>query len=80
VPAAVVTSIFYGFHPRMVERAIPAAWEYAEPRQLIDARLSSMDAALRRLLGEAIDGPEIRRAASLATAESIEATVTSRAS
>lgn len=32
VPAAVVTSIFYGFHPRMVERAIPDAWTYAEPR------------------------------------------------
>jgi hypothetical protein len=68
VPAAVVASIFYGFHPRMVERANPAAWAYAEPRQLIDARLSAMDAALGRLLGEAIDGPEVRRAASLATA------------
>ena len=68
VAAAVVTSIFYGFHPRKVERAIPDAWAYAEPRQLIDARLSAMDAALRRLLGEAIDGPDVRRAAALATA------------
>jgi hypothetical protein len=68
VPAAVVTSIFYGFHPRRVESAIPDAWSYAEPRQLIDARLSAMDAALGRLLGDAIDGPEVRRAASLATA------------
>ncbi len=67
VSAAVVTSIFYGFHPRMVERAIPAAWMYAEPQQLIDARLSAMDAALRRLLGDAIEGSEVRRAASLAT-------------
>jgi hypothetical protein len=67
VSAAVVTSIFYGFHPRMVERAIPDAWAHAEPRQLIDARLSAMDAALRRLLGEAIDGPDVRRAASLAS-------------
>jgi hypothetical protein len=68
VPAAVVSSIFYGFHPRMVGRAIPAAWAYAEPRQLIDGRLSAMDVALGRLLGEAIDGPDVRRAASLATA------------
>jgi len=68
VPAAVVTSIFYGFHPRMVERAIPAAWSHAEPRQLVEARLSAMDGALRRLLGDAIDGPDVRRAASLATA------------
>ncbi len=67
VSAAVVTSIFYGFHPQRVERAIPDAWAYAEPRQLIDARLSAMDAALGRLLGEAIDGPDVRRAASLAT-------------
>ncbi len=68
VPAAVVTSIFYGFHPRRVERAIPDAWVCAEPRQLIDARLSAMDAALGRLLGEAIDGPDVRRAASLVSA------------
>jgi len=68
VSAPVVTSIFYGFHPRRVERAIPDAWAYAEPRQLIDARLSAMDAALGRLLGGAIDGPDVRRAASLATA------------
>ncbi len=47
VSAAVVTSIFYGFHPQRVERAIPDAWAYAEPGQLIDARLSAMDAALR---------------------------------
>src|SRR3990170_7771681 len=55
VAAPVVTSIFYGFHPRRVERAIPDAWTYAEPRQLIEARLEAMDAALRRLLGDAID-------------------------
>ncbi|MEY2569552.1 MAG: hypothetical protein QOE35_4081 [Actinomycetota bacterium] len=68
VSAAVVTSIFYGFHPRRVERAIPDVWAHAEPRQLLEARLSAMDAALRRLLGEAIDGPDVRRAASLARA------------
>lgn len=66
VSAAVVTSIFYGFHPVMVERAIPDAWSYAEPSRLIDARLSAMDAALRRVLGDAVDGDDIRRAASLA--------------
>src|SRR3954471_13752694 len=58
VSAPVVTSIFYGLHPRRVESAIPDAWACAEPRQLLDARLSAMDAALRRLLGDAIDGPE----------------------
>ena len=67
VTAAVVTAIFYGFHPQRVERAIPDAWLFATPRQLMDARLSAMDAALGRLLGHAIDGPDVRRAASLAT-------------
>lgn len=66
VPAAVVTSIFYGFHPRMVERAIPDAWTYAQPSKLLDARLSAMDAALRRVLGDAVEGDDVRRAASLA--------------
>src|SRR5438270_1313560 len=66
VSAAAVTSIFYGFHPNAVARAIPDAWSYAEPAKLIEARLSAMDAALRRVLGDAIDGPDIRRAASLA--------------
>jgi hypothetical protein len=66
VSAAVVTSVFYGFHPRRVERAVPDVWGCAEPRQLLDARLSAMDAALHRLLGDAIDGPDVRRAASLA--------------
>ncbi len=68
VSAAAATSIFYGFHPRRVERAIPDAWTYAEPRQLIDARLSAMDVALRRLLGETLNGSDVRRAAELATA------------
>ena len=68
VSAAVVTSIFYGFHPQRVERAIPDVWDCAEPQRLLDARLSAMDAALGRLLGKAVDGPDVRRAASLATA------------
>ena len=68
VPAAVVTSIFYGFHPRAVERAIPDVWSYAEPSKLLDARLTAMDSALRRVLGNAIEGHDPRRAASLAMA------------
>ena len=67
VSAPVVASIFYGFHPNRVERAIPDAWTCADPRQLVDARLSAMDGALRRLLGDDVDGPSVRRAASLAT-------------
>ena len=65
VSAAVVTSIFYGFHRRRVERAVPDVWTLADPQQLIDARLSAMDAALGRLLGDEINGTDVRRAASL---------------
>ena len=40
VPAAVVTATFFNFHPAMVARAIPDAWQLASPTQII-ARGSS---------------------------------------
>jgi hypothetical protein len=66
VSPAVVTSIFYGFHPRRVESAIPDVWTLAAPDQLLDARLDAMDEALRRVLGDAVDGTQVRTAAALA--------------
>src|SRR5215207_6708238 len=54
VPAAVVTAIFHGFHPDMVARAIPDAWAYASPDQLLAARLAAVDHAYRRLLGDTV--------------------------
>jgi len=69
VNAAVVTALFYNFHPQMVARAIPDAWTYATPNALLEARLVSMDAALRRVFGEdVITSPSMSRAAELATA------------
>jgi hypothetical protein len=68
VAPAVVCAVFYNFHPRMVNRAIPEAWGFASPQQLLDARLDAIDQSLRRLLGEAIDSREVRRAADLARA------------
>jgi hypothetical protein len=68
-PAAVVTAVFYNFHPQMVARAIPDAWSYATPAQLLDARLSSMDGAMRRVLGDdAVTSADVARAAELASA------------
>jgi len=67
-PAAVVTAIFYSFSPAMVRRAIPDAWTYASPAQLLTARLGAVDAALRRLLGDAVRSEEVRTAAGLAAA------------
>jgi hypothetical protein len=52
----------------MVERAIPDAWSYATPVQLLEARWSAMDLALRRVLGDAVESPAVNAAAELARA------------
>jgi hypothetical protein len=44
-----VAALFYSFHPAMVARALPDAWDYAAPAELIDARLQAVDSAVRRL-------------------------------
>src|SRR5262249_35302861 len=44
----------------------PAAWERATTATILDARFAAADAALRRFLGDAVDGPELRAAADLA--------------
>ncbi|MQA12533.1 MAG: hypothetical protein GEU98_29230 [Pseudonocardiaceae bacterium] len=65
--AATITSAFYGFHPRMVRRAIPDAWQIAEPARYLETRLSGVDAGLRTLLGpETLSGKEVAEAADLA--------------
>jgi Helix-turn-helix family len=50
VAAAPVTASFFGFAPRMVERALPAVWELAAPERALEVRLAGATAALRRLL------------------------------
>src|SRR5688500_7136501 len=52
VPASVVTAIFYNFAPRMVERALPSAWDVMSPDEALAMRLDVVDRALRRVLGE----------------------------
>lgn len=80
VGAAVVTATFYNFRPQMVERALPDAWDYASPAEVIDARWASVDRALRRLLGEsAIDSQQLARAADLASVASDGCDVAGRA-
>ncbi|HEY1574473.1 MAG TPA: hypothetical protein VGG05_24265 [Pseudonocardiaceae bacterium] len=67
VPPEIVTSVFYNFHPIRVGKAIPAAWELAEPKAYLAARLAGADGALRRLLGEdVVGGAELAEAAELA--------------
>jgi hypothetical protein len=66
VPAELVVATFYNFHPRLVHRAIPDAWGFATPAEVLAARYQGADAALRRLLGGWVDGPEVAEAATLA--------------
>src|SRR4051794_27497054 len=65
--APVGTALFYVFHPQMVARAIPDAWSRASPAALLDARLSSIDQAMRRVLGDSVvSSSSVARAADLA--------------
>jgi hypothetical protein len=66
VAAEVVAATFYNFHPAMVGRAIPAAWQAALPDTFLAARTGSVDAALHRLLGATVQSAEIAEAADLA--------------
>jgi hypothetical protein len=66
VPAEVVVATFYNFHPRMVHRAIPDAWGFAAPAEVLAARFEGAGAALRRLLGGWVERPEVVEAAALA--------------
>jgi hypothetical protein len=64
--ANLVTATFYNFHPRMVTRYLPASWSITTPERVLAARYEGADVALRRLLGERINSPELAEAADLA--------------
>lgn len=66
VPAEVVMATFFNFAPAEVRRCVPEVWTRARPDQLLAARLQGIDGSLRRILGDAVDGPEIAEAAALA--------------
>ncbi|WP_199831047.1 hypothetical protein [Streptomyces sp. NBRC 110028] len=65
--SAAVAAMFYNFNPALVARHLPRAWDLASPECVIEARLTAVDRALRRILGdEALDSPEVAEAAALA--------------
>jgi hypothetical protein len=68
VDAQTVTEVFYNFHPRVVHRAIPDAWDVAAPSRFLAVRLVGVDGALRRLLGDEVTSDEVAEAAELARA------------
>jgi hypothetical protein len=68
VSADVVIATFYNFQPDLIRSCIPEAWSLAAPAAILEPRLSAVDAALRRVLGDAtVTGAEVREAARLAT-------------
>ena len=79
VPAEVVEALFFYYSPTRVQRAIPDAWAFASPADILDARYRGMDAALRRELGELCDGAEVREALEIMRAAVAEADITGRA-
>jgi hypothetical protein len=75
VGADVVTATFYNFAPSFVAQRVPAVWETVTPAAALAARLTGIDGAVRRILGD--DWPssaEAEEAAGLAriAAEAVE--------
>ena len=48
----VVTATFVNFAPDFVARRVPEVWEAVTPAAALEARLSGVDAAIRRVVGE----------------------------
>ncbi|MEU3604610.1 hypothetical protein AB0E83_04010 [Streptomyces sp. NPDC035033] len=67
VGAGTVAATFYNYKWELLARHLPAAWGTASPAAVLDARLRTVDATLRRLLGEeTVTSPEMAEAAVLA--------------
>ena len=78
VTPAVVTATFYNFAPRMASRALPDAWGFASPAEVLDARLAGMDRALGRIFGAERTSSAVSRAAEMARRAAENVTVVGR--
>lgn len=61
-----VSALFFNFHPAMVRRALPDAWRLSSVDAVAEARWAGVDAALRRILGDALGGRAVAEAAEIA--------------
>jgi hypothetical protein len=61
-----VAATFFNFNPALVARVLPEVWQRVTPATMIETRLAAADAALTRALGDAVGGPEVAEAATLA--------------
>ncbi len=74
VPAEVVIATFYNFRPDVVREEIPRTWGIATPATILEARLRAAGRMLRRILGDAAEGPDVAEAAGLARGAAERAT------
>jgi hypothetical protein len=73
VPAEVVHALFYNFAPGEVARHIPKVWATTTPEKALAARQEGCVNALRRILGDLLDTPDVTRAVELLTKASTSA-------
>ena len=66
VSAEIVHATFFGFAESAVRRYVPECWDNTTPEAVVQARFRVADQALRRLLGDAIESPEMESAATVA--------------
>ncbi|MFF8611681.1 hypothetical protein [Streptomyces sp. NPDC015350] len=65
VGAGRVADTFHSFSPVMVGEHVPAVWSVASPDAVLAARTRAVDRTYRKLLGDAVAGPELGEAAAL---------------
>lgn len=68
VGPGVVAATFYNFNAAMIAKHIPRAWTLASVEDILAARLRVADLTMRRLLGSALEDPELAELAGLAHA------------
>ncbi len=66
-PAEVVHAVFYNFSEREVARHIPKVWAWTTPKAALAARERGCVAGLRHIVGDALAGSGLTRAADLLT-------------
>jgi hypothetical protein len=78
VEPAVATATFYNFAPKMAARALPDAWGFASPTDVLEARLAGVDRAFDRILGSDRHTAAVTSAAEIARRAAENVTVVGR--
>jgi hypothetical protein len=73
-----VGAAFYSFNPDMVAEHVAGTWSIAGPADVLVARLRGVDGALRTLLGDRVESPEMAEAADLAEVAALAADTAGR--